>query len=342
MGQRCNLFVLQDGVVDVHYDHWAANRLDRELFWGPDLAMEFVRGSDPVIEGARVGEISGEALLDEVWAEGGALIDPGARRLVWFGGEDILHDLHEHLVHLDLMRRAWRGWRVQWAAEGMTTFARALRIPECHVITRGIEGVGRLAMPSTEDGEILDPLLATAEAPGGTIGAMLSGECEGLAHHPATPEALIALIGASPHAPFALAEPVSGIHLDVSGRVLECWSLREQPRLSSFLADRWIGWTTTLWGNDPSEHARRRPDLPWPTVTDADRLRLLDRLERATRREPHDPVGEALGLASAMRASGNRVEVNPAILEGRPSSGAGDRKRAVIAALRGEIARGSS
>lgn len=145
--------------------------------------MEFVRGSDPVIEGARPGG----ALLDEVWAEGGALIDPGARRLVWFGGE-----------------------------------------------------------------------------------------------------------------------------------------------------------TTTLWGDDPTEHARRRPDLPWPTVTDADRPRHLADLERAIDHEPQHPAGESLGIVAAIRAEGRRVEANPAILEGRPSSGADDRKRAVIAALRNEIAGGTS
>ena len=221
MGQRCNLFVLSKGRIDVYYDHWAANRLDHELFWGPELALAFVRQGNVSREDARPGEISGDELLDDVWAEGGALIDLDGRRLLWFGGDDILYELEEHLVHLDLMRRAWGGWRVDWAAEGMTALARAVGVPDRDVITRGVEEAGRLIEPLVwDEKEMHEPLLMTARMPDGAVGAMLTGECEGLGHSSASPEALLTLVEASPVAPFALGAPISGVHLDVGRQFL--------------------------------------------------------------------------------------------------------------------------
>ena len=79
------------------------------------------------------------------------------------------------------------------------------------------------------------------------------------------------------------------------------------------------------------------PDLPWPTVTADTRLRHLDGLEGIAHRGPNDPVGSAFDLVSAMRGSGRQVDVNPAVLEGRASSGSRDRKLAVIVRLREDI-----
>ncbi|HJW92891.1 MAG TPA: hypothetical protein VJ901_04675 [Thermoanaerobaculia bacterium] len=112
MGQRANLIVIEHGQRTVYYDHWCANRLDDELFWGPEEALHFIRQREPAGDGG---------WLDEVWCEGAALLDLDRRDLLFFGGEDVLYDVRLRRVHLDLLRRQWDGWTVRWAPEGLMT-----------------------------------------------------------------------------------------------------------------------------------------------------------------------------------------------------------------------------
>lgn len=112
MGQRANLIVIENGQRTVYYDHWCANRLENELFWGPDEALHFIRQREPVGE---------DGWLDEVWCEGAAILDLDRRDLLFFGGEDILPDVRRRRVHLDLLRRQWDSWTVRWASEGLMT-----------------------------------------------------------------------------------------------------------------------------------------------------------------------------------------------------------------------------
>jgi hypothetical protein len=42
MGQRANLLIIESGRGTLYYDHWCANRLDDELFWGPEEALHFI------------------------------------------------------------------------------------------------------------------------------------------------------------------------------------------------------------------------------------------------------------------------------------------------------------
>ena len=43
MGQRANLIIVQDGQYDLFYTHWAANTLERDLFWSPEFATAFIQ-----------------------------------------------------------------------------------------------------------------------------------------------------------------------------------------------------------------------------------------------------------------------------------------------------------
>jgi hypothetical protein len=65
MGQRANLLIIESGRGTLYYDHWCANRLDDELFWGPEEALHFIRQRDP---------IGADGWLDEVWCEGAAVV----------------------------------------------------------------------------------------------------------------------------------------------------------------------------------------------------------------------------------------------------------------------------
>src|SRR5688572_33088903 len=111
MGHRANLIVIDGGQRELYYSHWAANRLDCDLFWGPAIATAFAR--------RQRSEADGAELLDEVWAEGGAIIDHATRTLCWYGGQRASYDIPYRRVLLRMMRELWPGWTVRWAAQGI-------------------------------------------------------------------------------------------------------------------------------------------------------------------------------------------------------------------------------
>ena len=122
MGQRANLVIVRGGAWRLYYDHWCANRLDVELFWGPELAVEFIEQRGAL---ADPGD-----WLDEVWCEGGAIVDEDRRILLWFGGEDIAYDVPLRTAYLDLMRTQWPGWEIRWAAGGIQELGEYLGLPK--------------------------------------------------------------------------------------------------------------------------------------------------------------------------------------------------------------------
>jgi len=115
MGQRANLIVKSEGKVEIYYTHHRANTLDKDLFWGPQYALGFIRSQQ---------KLTNEELLDEIWAEGGAVMDCDQKKLLWFGGEDVTSDVPLRRVHQSLMRHLWAGWQIEWAYEGVADIAR--------------------------------------------------------------------------------------------------------------------------------------------------------------------------------------------------------------------------
>ena len=126
MGQRANLIVVERGVTDVYYTHHRANTLDEDLFWGPEYALGFIRDQRKSEDGE---------LLDDVWAEGGAVMDVDRRSLLWFGGEDICCDVTLRRVHGKLMARVWTGWIINWAEGGVADLADKIGVPRTAVLS---------------------------------------------------------------------------------------------------------------------------------------------------------------------------------------------------------------
>ena len=99
MGQRANLVLVEDGKYQLFYSHWCANTLPRDLFWGPEHAVAFIRLQRAVDE---------SGWLDDVWAEGGALLDLDRKRCLLYGGEDILYDVPLRRIISNCLARSGR------------------------------------------------------------------------------------------------------------------------------------------------------------------------------------------------------------------------------------------
>jgi hypothetical protein len=114
MGHRANLVIVENQEHQLFYSHWCANSLDRNLFWGVEHSLAFIRLQE---------EVNELGWLDEVWAEGGVVVDLDNKILLLFGGEDLIYDILLRHFYLQLIQQVWRGWTVKWAYQGIVDIA---------------------------------------------------------------------------------------------------------------------------------------------------------------------------------------------------------------------------
>lgn len=305
MGARANLVVVEGGAWALRYSHWAANRLLRDLFWGPDHGLEFARRQRRV-----------DRWLDERWCEGGAVLDRDARSLLLFGGpEDVAFDVELRAVYLDLLAAAWNGWRVGWAHERIVDLARAVGVDPGLVLVD--ELAPRPGSPRQE--EWIETVVSVGDPEGLVRVFALTGQPRGLLAN--GPALLDRLAGLEPGLP-PLEEPLEGgVHLVPHERRLEFWLAHHAPAARERVEEAWPGWEVT-WLRDHRDAALRLPARP-----DQD---LVADLERLLLAEHRDPVGAAISLQQVLRDEGRQVDVSPWVYAHADMPTDADRRRRVF------------
>ena len=120
MGSRANYVIIEDGRRELFYSHWGAQKIDRDFFFGPDVASSVVRSTEPKAP---------SEILDDIWCEGSAVIDFDARRLQCWGGEDVCFEPRLRKLWLQLVVISWPNWQVSWAEDGICDVAQVFGIP---------------------------------------------------------------------------------------------------------------------------------------------------------------------------------------------------------------------
>lgn len=318
MGQRANMVVLRDGAWTLYYDHWAANRLDDELFMGPETALAFIVQRDPCPP---------DEWLDDVWCEGAALMDFDRRRLLFFGGENIRFEIDRRHVHLELMRENWPGWTVEWAHGGLGQI-----VTELGVSTDGIVNAWEMPERAFSRGrraEEMDGILLTT-----VLGAVQRAQAvEG------GPRSL--MLGPDAVAPFARGPavprlrwgkhmPVAGIHADFDTRTLSFWWCDPEYAMDARVRPYWPGWSVRWLLDDYAAHlgltqVEIRLPIPDRARLREDQLAILGRSSRFNGRNPAlDIIGKVEGT----------VELNPATFESRASAGDPEARERRVAEMR--------
>lgn len=228
MGHRANYLLKRGGEYELFYSHWGANVIENDLFWGPELAEQFVRSQKPVDE-----------WLDEVWCEGGACLDHDGQELLFFGGEDVLYDPFLRQAYLALMEAAWSPWKVSWAHRGILDLARAVGVSDQVVLLNNqaerLKHV--LARPELVDPRRvwcrsvlqIDEQLFSLHTK--IDGALLNGP------------RLLKLLPKTPGPPLLENEPPSGgavVH--TTQERLSYWCMNSPPLLQEWLTEAWPGW----------------------------------------------------------------------------------------------------
>jgi hypothetical protein len=325
MGQRANLLIVENGRYRLFYSHWCANTLPTDLFWGPDYAVKFIQMQQ---EGDQ------SDWLDEVWAEGAAVVDLDKKAFLLFGGEDIDCDVPLRRVYLECLARVWRPWTVEWAYEGIASIADYVAYPRANVLSSQECRTICSLVPFEND---LPSTVASIQWPAKPLmfyplgrsldGYLLSGE------------SLLKANGADRGVGQLLmnelderqeAFPTGGFHIDVPSRTVEFWMARSRPSLLPQLAERWPGWSLH-WHRDSYEFQVERANglLRFPPRSPESLKKKLSEILL------HDVAASGpetlLQMAEHDRAQGKTVEINPWALRDDRLEIPGDVRRKIVA-----------
>lgn len=248
MSDRANFVIILDGKPTVYQDGWCGRDVDRVLFWGPHDARDFIETRSPSDE-----------WLNEVWADGAAVLDVDRQVLTWFGGDGVGLGLAGRRAFLDLMRERWSGWEVRWAHEGIADIARLAGHPVEAVLDPRREPYP-FALKSGGD------VLLTVRVGGRATWRRISGWVDGLEEGPGlVPKLLDLPRDTSPLVGGKM--PSLGLHLDVDRRSLHYWHDDSAAAIEARVAAAWPTWQTEYLRDDLEAQLRLANlglILPWP------------------------------------------------------------------------------
>lgn len=248
MGQRANLFVVEHDRREMYYSHWCANTITCDLFWGPEHATAFIRMQRAVDE---------SEWLDEIWAEGGAVVDCDNRVFMLYGGEDLIYDVPLRRVYLDMLCRVWQGWDVRWAHEGIADIADYVGYQRSKVLSERNSSAtdGQALLSPPEEKNWVDLVGSVQFDPDSLRFFPLAGNV--MTYLSVGPRFLSAYNRSSGEDRLMLNEwtkefPRGGFHIDVDCKMLDFWIAEDAAEAQSRVSKSWDGWTAT-WHRDHFE-----------------------------------------------------------------------------------------
>ena len=293
MGSRANFVIADWDGWRLRYSHWAASGIASIVAPGPSAALRFIDA-----------QADGE-WLDDVWAEGGALVDVTRRVLLFWGG-DLTDELPVRRAFMRVLALTWPGWTVRWATDGIGDLAAHVGLDRAAV--RNLDPPEPVEPPA--DGDSFE--LLTVRRPGGRLDAYRFG-IRFSDHLARFGPAVLGLTGSAERLPLALPEvPYAGLHLDLGTRRAGWWTGGIAPGLAEDPAGRWLGWTLEPWGDRYEAQLALCDGLV--TAPEPGQAAALAYLTRCLRAPPSDPVASVRELAARMGAQGEEVELSPAAL----------------------------
>lgn len=303
MGQRENLVIVKQYGYDLYYNHWCANTLPEQLFWGPEHARNFIESQMKIDE---------SGWLDDIWAEGGAVFDESKKRLLFFGGEDELYDIPYRRILLALMRFVWQGWEISWANRGIVDIAGYVGGPKEKVLAKREREEESVQFAPLEDRTWVD-MIASIRFQDDEL--LFFPSYREVWEHLASGPAMIGQIDKSyGYKELDLGEwttsfPQAGFHLDVGNKNIDIWQAADSPDQIENLRARWTGWELQHHYDRfevQLEHAHGL--LSFPSVN------LNQKLQEVTvsiLRNSPNPLDNLTSIINNLQDEGKNVEVSP-------------------------------
>jgi len=123
VGHRANCILIEKGQTHIYFTRFGALSIPAVVLEGPEALEAYMQKQTPVT-----------TLLDNVWAEGGVLMDQDKRSLCFYS-DGIEKYCIRYLV--EAVRLVWEGWDVTWATLEMAEFAHRIGIESATVLTGG-------------------------------------------------------------------------------------------------------------------------------------------------------------------------------------------------------------
>ncbi|GHO53423.1 hypothetical protein [Ktedonobacter robiniae] len=115
MGNRANYVLIEQGQKQIFFSRWGALTIPAVLLSGPEETLKYIRELE-----------SDDALMTNVFAEGGILYNADERRVLFWGGESTAAYPYLRRLLLKLLPILWQGWSIDWAMYGVADLADAL------------------------------------------------------------------------------------------------------------------------------------------------------------------------------------------------------------------------
>lgn len=306
MGQRANLITVENGEYTIRYDHWCANRLDKILFWGIGYALEYFEAQD------KVGE---EGWLDDVWAEGGAVIDLDRKHLLWWGGEDIIYDLFLRRVYLKLQIKIWADWSIEWAYRGVVDLAEYVGYSKKKVLTNRENSI-----------ELVDLKIPDKKTWVRTLGSIKFANDE-VRIFPLFENTKNCLYNGTTLVNQCLDEigleslvwadweeegqfPQGGFWIDEKNKIIEFWDVKDYPNDLENLKEIWEDWDL-IWHQDRYEFQLKKlkNTIILPKIDEAELFKNLR--EILLLEDKKSGIDSVLDVNEILRNEGKDVKLNP-------------------------------
>lgn len=244
--------VVENGAWTAYKSSWAALFFATDLLVGPAAFTELVRGFDKA-----------EWWYDDIWGEGGAVVDIDRRTVLWFSWHVEAYE-YRRAVH-NVMTRTWPNWEIRWAHDGVCDLANYVGLDGADLHRKSYGSAWEMPESPEDDGPA-DYVVTVRHDDGRLTAHLMVRDPQG-AFLPYGPVVLDLL--PEPLSADALPIPVppSGVHVNLDERFL---GLRS-PDGPKGLFRHWPGWHCEFWEDRHAEHVARAggevifapPNMDW-------------------------------------------------------------------------------
>lgn len=287
MGNRANIVLVDHDGWQLRYSHWGGCRLLDALLAGPELATRYI-----------LAQQTSDFWTDELWSDGGLVLDLVEHRLLFFG-EELMSTVNERRALFAVLEMLWPGYSISWAYGATAEIAAYVGAP---VPLRDIPSEPELRL--TKDPAHLHHLVTVIDRMGRARAWPLCWGSSAAWHGPKVLEML-----PGPGEPSLQMEilPESGVYINVPNKTLGVWMNQPIPGLLRWLPRLWPGWKTEFWEDRFDEQFRRcgsQIKAPAPDIASG-ALEARKWLQKRVFQSYEDsPAGQLANLAGLIDAAG--------------------------------------
>ncbi|MEW4371733.1 hypothetical protein [Paenibacillus kandeliae] len=306
MGQRANLVIVHNGQYQLYYNHWCANTMPQDIFWGPVHTRKFIELQE---------HVTPNDWMNDIWAEGGVVMDIDRQHVLFFGGEDILYDIQLRNYFIRLMAIPWQGWSIAWAEEGIADLAQYVGVPVETVLAESsaptnklfgpvnvsfLSGVAGIQLPN---GETLLFLLDT------DLGCyLLQGEALIQNLNPAFGQTTLSWQEIEVNDEF----PSMGMYIDISARKLSFWHAETMPGFLAKVQTSWAGWDVSRFTHN--YHSQLAVTGDCLQIKEREPNEIWDELAALLLRNYSNPLQSFSSVIDQLQKQGHDLDINPSAL----------------------------